>query len=231
MWFLLSVFLKNTLNVSGLPSGGWEVFGEENPGSAGLDFDDGGGAGVAGEEAQGVATAELQEGAVFYELAAEQFEMECGGLVSPLPEDGNQLSVGEDLGTFSASGGGEHCDVVADDTDAEIRVELALNHDSGEGLFGVEEEQASLNDGGMGFGAAGAEEGYESVVVSGGGNYESGVSGADGGADGLTEAFEQGGVIFVKEEGVAGRVRRRGRQGRVVVAGSSYSCAHRCAST
>lgn len=109
---------------------------------------------------------------MFCELAAEQFEMECSGLVSPLPEDGDQLSVGEDLGAFSASGGSEHCDVVAHDTDAEIRVELALNHDSGEGLFGVEEEQASLNNGGMGFGAACAEEGYKSVVVSGGGDYD-----------------------------------------------------------
>ena len=95
---------------------------------------------------------------------------------------------------------------------------MALNHDFGEGLVGVEEEQASLNDGGMGFGAACAEEGYESVMVGGGGDYEGGVSGADGGADGLTEAVEQGGIIFVKEEGVAGRVRQGGGLARIVIA-------------
>ncbi len=190
--------------------GGGQVFGVQDPGSAGLDPEDGGGAGVAGKEAQGVATAELQEGAVLDELAAEEFEMECGGLVSPFPEDGDKLSEGEDLGIFSASGGSEHCDVVADDADAEIWIQLAFNHDFGEGLVGVEEEQSSLDDGGMGFGAVCAEGGYESVVVSGGGDYEGGVSGADGGADGLAEAVEQGGVIFVKEEGVAGRVRQAG---------------------
>lgn len=94
----------------------------EDPGSAGLDSDDGGRGGVGRKEAQGVATAELQAGAVFYELAAEEFEMECGDLVSSLPQDGDQLSEGEDLGLFSASGSSEDCDVVAHDADAEIGV-------------------------------------------------------------------------------------------------------------
>jgi len=141
---------------------------------------------------------------VFDELAAEQFEMECGSVVSALPEDGDQLPVGEDPGFVSASGGAEHFDVAADDAHAAPRLELTVDHDFGEGLFGVEEEQASLDDGGMGVGAVCAEEGYESIVVSGGGDYDGGVSGADGGADGLAEAVEQGGVIFVKEEGMAG---------------------------
>jgi len=164
----------------------------KDPGSASLDFYDGGGAGVAGEEVQRVATAELHEGAVFDELAAEQFEMECSGLVSALPEDGDQLSVGEDLGVSSASGGREHFDVVADGAHAAIGIELTVDHDFGEGLFGVEEEQASLNDGGMGVGAACAEGVGKSVVVSGGGDYEGRVSSTDGGADGLAEAVEQG---------------------------------------
>ena len=178
----------------------------EDAGSAGFDVEDGGGGGVAGEEVQGVAAAKLQEGAVFYELAAEQFEMECGGLVTALPEDGDQLSEGEDFGFGSAGGGGEHCDVVPHDADAELRVELSVDQDSGEGLFGVEEEEASLDDSGVGVGAVFAEEGYESVVVLGGGDYEGGVSRADGGADGPAESVEESGVVLVKDEGVAAGV-------------------------
>lgn len=198
---------SKALKLGELRGGGWEVFGEKKPGAAGFDFEDGGGAGVAGKEAQGVATAELQAGGVFDELAAEEFEMECSDLVSALPEDGDQLPEGEDLWISSAGGGGEHCDVVADDADAEIRVELTFNHDFGEGLFGVEEEQTSLDDGGMGVGAICAEVGYESVVVSGSGDYDGGVSGADGGADGLADAVEQRGVVFIEDEGVTARVR------------------------
>jgi hypothetical protein len=212
------------MNLSGLYGSAWEVFGEKKPGSAGADCEDRGGAGVAGEEVQRVATTELHEWPVFDELAAEEFEMECCDLVSALPEDGDQLSVGEDLGIRPTSGVREHFHVVTHGVDAAIRVELTVHHDFGEGFFSVEEEQASLDDGGMGFGAACAKEGYESIVVSGSSDYDGGVSGADRGADGLAEALEEGGVIFIKDEGVAAG--RSGSLGRIVIAGRSCDCAH-----
>jgi hypothetical protein len=196
----------------------------QDPGSAGLDSDDGRRAGVSGEEMQRVATAELHEGPVFDELAAEEFEMECCDVVSALPEDGDQLSVSEDLGIISASGGSEHFDVGADDADAAIRVKLTVDHDFGEGFFGVEEEQASLDDCGMGVGAVCAKGVGKSVVVSGGGDYEGGVSGTDGDADGLAQAVEQGGVIFIKDERVAAG--KSGSLGRIADAGRSCNCAH-----
>lgn len=158
---------------------------------AGTDSEDGAGAGVvAGKEAQGIATTE-SHGGVFGELTTEQLEMERCGLVSPLPEEGDQLSEGEDVGIFSVSGGEERGNVVPQDRHAAIRVQLTVNDDSGENLVCVEEEQASLNDGGMCVGAALAEVGCEPVVVSGGGNHDGGVTGADGAADGLAEAVEQ----------------------------------------
>ena len=55
----------------------------------------------------------------------------------PVPRGRRQALRRRRLWTFSASGGGEHCNVVADDADAEIWVELAFNHDFGEGLVGV----------------------------------------------------------------------------------------------
>jgi hypothetical protein len=133
--------------------------------------------------------------------------MERCGLVPPLPKEGNQLSEGEYVGIFPMSGGEECRNIVSYDGGTALRVELTVNDESGENLIGIEEEQASLDDGVMGFAASRTEVGYESVVVSCGCDDESGVTGADSGADGLAEGVEEGGVVFVEEESVAGVVR------------------------